>query len=84
MEGASERLELWAKRLEMEATSLLDGVDYDEMSAKERFDCASKCVALIQKCIMIARSLDDGAGGASGATQAMLEHLMSRLRGQEG
>ncbi|GCE51073.1 hypothetical protein EI42_04944 [Thermosporothrix hazakensis] len=43
------RLEIWVTRLEQTALLLLSSLDLEEMSTKERFAAALKCIALLTR-----------------------------------
>ncbi len=67
-------------RMDAKAQELIDGVDLDELSAKERLDLAVKFISLKQRFLLIAQQQQ--AATPAGRTEILLAAVMRQMRGE--
>jgi hypothetical protein len=77
----TKRIDEWIVVLEQKARTLLDGleIDAEEMSPKERVDCAAKLMTLAQRYMVIRQQSE--AGEPQGRNTILLT-LMKQMRGE--
>jgi hypothetical protein len=75
-----KRIASWIEQLEKTASDLLDSIEIEELTAKERFDISLKCIGHIQRFVMIGQQLDSGT--TDGGTQTMIAAIMRQMRGE--
>jgi hypothetical protein len=76
-----KRIDEWIATLEQKARALLDGleIDAEEMSPKERVDCAAKLMTLAQR-YMVIRQQSEATEPTN--RNAILLTLMKQMRGE--
>jgi len=80
MKSQNKRIQQWIEKLEKQATDLLDGIELDELTAKERVELALKCLGHTQRFIMLDQQLESET--PTGQTTVMLAAIMRSMRGE--
>ncbi|GHO85791.1 hypothetical protein [Dictyobacter formicarum] len=78
---AEQRIEQWVTRLEGQVQHLLEELDIEELSQKERLGFALKMLSQIQHFLSIKQKLD-APPAASSNVQIWLQNLMQQMRGE--
>ena len=81
-EGEShiKRINTWITRLEHTAATLLEDIDIEELTQKERLDIALKCMGHIQRYVALGQQIE--VSKPEGAENTFMEALRRQMRGE--